>query len=419
LSFLLRGADLICLGKEEIITGDLLIEEERIVSLGKEVTHPGENTEVIECKGLQVFPGFFDMHVHFREPGQTHKEEIKSGLQAAAAGGFTGVAAMANTSPVIDQPELVESLLAKGKKLQGPDYYQIGAATFGLSGEEFTDIPGLFKGGTVAISDDGQPIPDTNMLKELLQWTLELGFVYIEHCEDKTYEPEDPLSEINMVYRDIDCLAQTGGNLHLAHISCQKSLELVAEGKKEGLNLTCEVTPHHLALDQETVKKMGANARMNPPLRRREDVLALQQGVAEGLIDAIATDHAPHTPGEKDVPIKKAPRGVVGLETAVGVIWNELFHGMELSPILLGHLLAENPRRILGLPPEDIREGNKANFTVIDPAQKWRVDPQEFYSKSLNSAFSGEYLQGKPVLVFKNGKKIMEKGRVIFPAGRS
>lgn len=419
MSFLLKEAELICLEKEEIITGDLLLGEDRIVSMGKEINCPGEHTEIIDCKGLQVFPGFFDMHVHFREPGQTHKEDINSGLQAAAAGGFTGVAAMANTSPVIDKPELVETLLARGRELQGPDYCQIGAATFGLAGREFTDIPGLLRAETVAISDDGHPIPDPGMLKELLQWTLELGFVYIEHCEDKTYEPEDQRSEINMVYRDIDCLAQTGGNLHLAHISCKKSLELVTEGKKEGLNLTCEVTPHHLALDQEAIKKMGSNARMNPPLRSREDVLALQQGVTEGLIDAIATDHAPHTPEEKDVSFNKAPRGVVGLETALGVIWKELFYGLNLSPLLLGKLLAENPRKILKLPLQDIKVGNKADLTVINPAREWSVDPPKFYSKSRNSPFSGENLQGKPVLVFKNGQKIMEKGRVMFPTGRS
>jgi len=419
LAYLLKGADLICPGKKEIFTGDILIEETLLSSIGKEIDPPEDSTEVIDCKGLQVFPGFFDMHVHFRDPGQTHKEDLFSGLQAAAAGGFTGVAAMANTTPVIDNPNLVSKILEKGKELGGPSYHQIPAATFGLTGKELTDFSGLLSAGAVAFSDDGQPIWDQGLLNEILQASSELGFVYIEHCEDQNYEPEDLASEVNMVYRDIECLIKRGGNLHLAHISCAKSLELVIEGKKEGLNLTCEVTPHHLALDYRIIKEKGTNARMNPPLRKPEDVIALREGVAEGYVDAIATDHAPHTKREKDVPYNKAPRGVVGLETAVGVIWKELHHGMKVSPLLLGQVLSENPRRILGLPVQELKEGAKADLTLVDPVKEWVVDPEGFYSRGKNSPFSGERLKGKPAFVFKDGMKIMEKGRVLSPAGRN
>lgn len=419
MDFLLKGAELICLEKEKIVTGDLLISGTEIVGLGREIDPPQGELEIIDCSGLQVFPGFFDMHVHFREPGQTHKEDIKSGLQAAAAGGFTGVAAMANTSPVVDGPSLVETLLNKGKEYGGPEYHQIAAATRNLQGKEFADISGLLSAGAIAISDDGQPIQDSGFLKDLLQHSKEKGFLYIEHCEDKKYEPENPLSEIQMVYRDIDCLTQTGGRLHIAHISCGKSLELVVEGKKQGLNLTCEVTPHHLFLDQGVIKKMGTNARMSPPLRTPEDAAVLREGLKKGLIDCIATDHAPHSPGEKEKSYNQAPRGVVGLETAVGTVWKELFHGEGLSPLLLGKLFATNPRRILNLSPIDIRQGGRADLTVIDPEKEWRVRAEDFYSRGKNSPFTGKALRGKPALVFKNGEKIMENGRVLIPAGRN
>jgi len=416
---LLKNADLMLLQKNEILQGDILIEGQYITALEPDLDPPDRDTEIIDCSGWQVFPGFFDMHVHLREPGQTHKEDIESGLRAAAAGGFTEVAAMANTSPPVDSPQLIKELKDRAKQVGGVEYHQIAAATAGLAGEKLLDLESLLEAGAVAISDDGQPIKDVGLLREILNQSNQLGFTYIEHCEDQEYEPENPASEIKMVYRDIDCLASTGGRLHLAHISCGEALSLVAEGKKDGLNLTCEVTPHHLALSSEIIKKVGTGGRMNPPLRNKEDVLALQEGVVQGVVDVIATDHAPHTPREKNRPYSIAPRGVIGLETAVGVIWEQFWHGRELSPLVLGRMLISNPREVLNLPSREIEIGGEATLSIIDPAEKWQVAPDAFYSRSRNTPFAGENFRGKPVLIFQRGEKIMEQGRVKFPEGRN
>ncbi len=416
---LLKNADLMLLQKNEMVQGDILIEGEKITALEPDVDPPDQDTEIIDCSGWQVFPGFFDMHVHFREPGQTHKEDIKSGLRAAAAGGFTGVAAMANTSPAVDNPGLLKELKDRATRIGGVEYHQIAAATQGLAGKKLLDIESLLAAGAVAISDDGQPIKEVELLQEILRQSAELGFTYIEHCEDQEYEPENPYSEIKMVYRDINCLAGTGGRLHLAHISCGEALDLVAEGKKDGLNLTCEVTPHHLFLSSDIIKKAGTRARMNPPLRTKKDVQALQEGVAQGLVDVIATDHAPHTSREKNRPYARAPRGIIGLETAVGVVWEQLWQGRELSPLLLGQMLAHNPREVLNLPNKEIGVQEEATLTIIDPEKKWRIDPDAFYSRSCNTPFAGENLRGKPILTFQRGVKIMEQGRVLFSEGRN
>ncbi len=407
---ILKEATIVDLAEGKEFTGDILIAEGIIQKIGSGLVD--NQAEVIDCRGKHVFPGFVDMHVHLRQPGQEHKENIETGLKAAAAGGFTAVCAMANTNPPVDNPGVLRSNLerARGK---GIDYYQIAAATVGQKGKKIVPVEELQKAGAVAFSDDGFPIQDKGLMTEILSLSKELGFTLIEHCEDCSLAPTDPLSEVRMVERNLNLLAGYGGNLHLAHVSCGDSLRLIKEALGSNLDVTCEVTPHHLVLTQEAVKKYGTLAKVNPPLRRVEDVEALQEALCEKVIHCIATDHAPHTREEKNVSYKRAPVGIMGLETAVGILWDFFFHRGLLKSHELGRLFSQNPARIMGLARPAIKEGNPAVMSVIDAEKEWTVNPETFYSRSQNTPFTGWKLRGAPFLVVHAGNKIMEDGRVL------
>ncbi len=391
---------------------DILISNGKIAALSPDLSQGSLPAEaIIDCRGCMIFPGFMDMHVHFREPGQEYKEDITSGLRAAAKGGFTAVAAMANTSPAVGKKEILAANLAKAIAQSGPDYYQIVAVTKDLQGKELTEIEALLHSGAVACSDDGKPLK-AQIMKEVLALSREQGFTLIEHCEEEDIEPENPLAEIKAVERNLNLLASHGGNLHLAHISCKESIELIIDAKKCGLEVTCEVTPHHFSLCGQRREEVGTLAKMNPPLRESKDVLALQEAIYYGWVDAIATDHAPHTCKEKSLSFSQAPYGVVGLETAVGLAWEYLYHNCNVKPAQLGRLFSFNPRNILGTAKAKIDVGSTANLTVVDPNREWIVQKDSFLSRCKNSPFLGFSLRGKPILAIKATRLLLREDKV-------
>jgi dihydroorotase len=381
--------------------------------------------EVIEydMTGKLVVPGFFDMHVHFREPGQTHKEDIRTGALAAAYGGFTGVLCMPNTSPAIDNTKILNENRIKARD-NIVNVYSSACATFGRKGIELTDIEGLCKAGALAITDDGSPIADEGIMKEVLTRTCKLNVPVIQHCEIMSITDGGIInkgsvseklnvrgipnsSEYEIIERDINLTRKIkGSRYHVQHISTKESVELVRKAKMEGLYVTAEACPHHFILDDEAVLEYGTNAKMNPPLRTREDMDAVIEGLRDRTIDVICTDHAPHDDEEKKLPLEKAPFGIVGLETAVGLSYTYLVNKGTISIEEMIHKMSINPRKILNLPQIRIREGEPANLTILDLDKEWEVDVNKFHSKSRNTPFAGWKLQGKSCGIVNNNRHL-------------
>jgi dihydroorotase len=379
--------------------------------------------EEVDLRGKIVAPGFIDMHVHLREPGYEHKETIESGCASAAAGGFTAVCCMPNTNPAIDDESVVRYVHEKGKSVcEGiVDVYPIGAATKGRQGSELAPMAELAQAGAVGFSDDGSPIASAEIMRRCLEYSSMYGVPVIQHAEEPTMTHDGcmnegvtatrlgvpgipPIAEELMVARDIILLGYTpGARYHVAHISTRGALNLVRRAKSERMNVTCEVTPHHFSLLEEIVAGFDTNTKMNPPLRTREDVEAMKEGLRDGTIDVIATDHAPHTIDEKEVEYTQAPFGIVGLETSIGLCFTELVHKKVLTVSQLVEKLSTNPRRILSLPKITFAEGEKANITMLDPSLDWTVDISLFRSKSKNSPFQGYRLKGKAIGIVNNG----------------
>ncbi len=405
---------------------DLLISEGKI----ERISEPGSELRaerVIPAQGKLVVPGLIDIHTHLREPGREDEETILSGSQAAVAGGFTAVACMANTQPPIDSQEGVRFVLERGREAFCR-IYPIAAVTKGLRGEELTEVADLVRAGAVALSDDGNPVSSSQLMRRALEYSKAFGVSIISHCEDRDLSSGGvinesftstllglggipSLSEEVMVARDIQLAQFTGGRLHLAHLSTAGSLELVREAKGKGVRVTAEVTPHHLILSDEQIRaSFDPNLKVNPPLREREDVDALREGLADGTIDCIVTDHAPHSSEEKDVEFDAAPFGIIGLETSLGLILTELYHKglLDLKPII--SLMSTNPARILGLPGGDLRPGGPADVTIIDLEKEWEVEPARFKSKSRNTPFGGWRLKGKAVVTIVGGRIVYQEG---------
>ena len=372
-----------------------------------------------DMNGKIIVPGFFDMHVHFREPGQTHKEDITSGALAAAYGGFTGVLCMPNTKPPIDSTEVIDSLTKKAKG-NIVNIYNTGCATIAREGRHITDINALHKHGALAITDDGSPIADDKIMMRVLEETAKVNIPVIQHCEvmsitDKGIMNEGAVSkklgvkgtpnasEYEIIKRDTKLVEKAkGSRYHVQHISTKEGVELVRKAKKKGLNVTAEACPHHFILTDEAVIKYGANAKMNPPLRTKEDVEAVVEGLRDGTIDAICTDHAPHSEEEKSLPLEKVPFGVIGLETAVGLTYTYLVEKGIISVEDMIMKMSVNPRRILNLPEIKIQEGEPANFTILDLNSKCTVDVNKFHSKSKNTPYNGWELKGMPAGIVNN-----------------
>ncbi len=414
---LIRNGILLDPASGEERRADVLISDGRIARIAENIEQ--KNIPVFDARGRYISPGWFDMHVHFREPGREDKETIATGCAAAVSGGFTGVCPMPNTAPVADNRGIIEMQIAKAEETP-VDLHPIAAATVGQRGEELSEMADLVDAGAVAFSDDGVAIATAAITRRAMEYASMYDVPIIEHCEDISLArggamnegaastrlglPGIPgIAEDLIVARDILLAEYTGARVHIAHISTAGAVELVRRAKKRGVKVTCEVTPHHFCLTDDHIESYDANYKMNPPLRTQNDVEAMIAGLKDGTIDVIATDHAPHAPEEKEVEFTAAPFGITGLETAIGLIISKLVLPGHLSLVQALEKITRAPRHILNLPQAIVQEGEPANLTLFDAAQKWQVRAEEFYSKSRNSPFIGEELTGRAVAVYNRG----------------
>ena len=402
---------------------DIGIDGGKIVSLGKTDEHA---QRVIDAKGkLCALPGLFDMHVHFRDPGLTYKEDIITGANAAKAGGFTGVACMPNTKPPIDSPEGVKYVFEKAKKT-GIDVFPIACVTKGMKGQELCDYDALKAAGVTAISDDGRPVENAELMRQAIEKTNENGLIVTSHCEDLKIinggiinkgdiseklgvKGMDRASEDYITAREI-CLAMScNARVHICHVSTKGSVNIIRAAKKDGVKVTCKTAPHYFTFTDEKLLARGADFRMSPPLRTEEDRAAVEEAVLDGTIDCIITDHAPHAPEEK-ADFEKAPNGVVGLETSLAATLTALYHTGKISLQRLVTLMCVNPRRILSIPGGSLRPGDIADICIFDPNEEWVVDPAKLHSKSKNTCFKGMTLKGRVKYTVLDGKIVYTDG---------
>lgn len=417
-TLLIKGGRVIDPSQDLDQVADVLIAEGKVEALG-EMRASAE--EVIEAKGLIVSPGLIDMHVHLREPGKAEEETIASGSGAAVAGGFTTVCCMPNTEPAVDSQASAEFVFLQAQRAAGANIYPIGAITKGRQGKGLAEMGGLIQGGAVAFSDDGDCIKDAAVMRWALEYAKMLKKPIIDHCEDKDLSEEGIMhegfvsmvlglpgmpaaAEEVMVSRDLILTEYTGGHVHIAHISTSGSVDLVRRARARGVPVTCEATPHHLTLTDECVKTFDTNFKMNPPLRTARDVAALRKGLADGTIDCIVSDHAPHALEEKDVEFTLAPFGVIGMETLLPMVITELVEKGVLSINEVIAKLTVNPARILDLPKGTLTVGADADITIIDPKLEWQIDVEKFKSKSRNCPFHGRKVTGRARFTIVGGE---------------
>ena len=415
---------------------DVLIEGDRIARIEAQIS-VGNETETIEVPaGFIVCPGFIDMHVHLREPGQEHKETIASGTASAVAGGFTAVACMPNTSPVNDNAGVTRLILQKAAEANLARVYPIGAVSRGQHGEQLADIAELREAGCVAVTDDGHPVATALLARRALEYTSMFGIPLIEHCEDPSLKAEGcahegaraaelglkgipGVAESIMAARDILLAEATGGHVHVAHMSAWTTLEAVRQGKSRGVKVTCEVTPHHFTLTDDalaTPVPYDTNTKMNPPLRETKDRDAMLQGLVDGSIDVIATDHAPHHYDEKNVEFDRAPFGIVGLETAIPIALDRLVHTGLITYTRLVELMSVNPARILRLPGGSLEPGSIADVTVLAPDLSVTIDRALLRSKSKNTPFHGWTFRGGVAATIVGGRIVYANPDTAWPA---
>jgi dihydroorotase len=391
---------------------DILIENGVITEIGKLNEKDFGEIKKFDLEGKLVVPGFFDMHVHLREPGREDKETVISGCNCAANGGFTGLACMPNTEPAIDSAEVV-FFIKKQASHHLVEVYPVAAATLGRKGEVLSPMAELFEAGAVGFTDDGTAIKTASILKRAMEYSKMYDLPIIEHCEDDSLAggamnesinstilglpPIPSLAEDLIVMRDILVAEYTGAKIHIAHISTKKSVDMVREAKAKGIRVTAEVTPHHFTLTDDAVKTYDTNLKMNPPLRTKKDVDAIIEGLKDGTLDCIASDHAPHTIEEKEVEFEYAPNGIIGLETQIGLALTELYHKKILTIEQIIEKLSVNPRKILNIPVPQIKKGEPANLTIMDLNIVWTVDKLKSFSKSINTPFDKKLLTGKSV----------------------
>ncbi|MDW7759067.1 MAG: dihydroorotase [Acidobacteriota bacterium] len=403
---------------------DILIAEGRIAGMGSRLDCRADRT--VDASGWAVCPGFIDMHVHLREPGYEHKETIRTGSRAAARGGFTTICCMSNTQPVNDSVEVTSFILDEAMRSSSVRIHPIASVTRGMKGLELTDMAALADAGAVAFSDDGRHVGDSGVMRRALEWADSLNRLVIDHCEDLALAAGGAMhegsqnrrlglkgipseSEAGPVRRDIALARETRSRVHIAHLSVKGAVEAVREAKAEGVRVSAEATPHHLVLTDEALERPDPNLKMNPPLRGREDVDALVEAVRSGVVDAVATDHAPHAPGEKAADFDEAPFGVIGLETAVSILLDRFVHKNVFPMMRLVELLSWNPARLLGLEGAGcIAVGAAADLTLIDTSAEIVVDAAAMESKSRNTPFHGWTLRGCPVMTVVGG-------RIVFP----
>ena len=407
-------------GLDEIT--DILIDDGKIKKVAKEICDDADR--VIDGKGrLVVFPGMVDMHVHLRDPGFTHKEDIKTGTDSAKAGGFTAVACMPNTKPAIDNPETVNYILQKSANT-GVRVYPVGCITKAMQGWELCDFDELKNCGVIAVSDDGRPVENAELMRLALEMSNKNGLTVISHCEDLNIinggimnkgeisekigaKGMDRASEDYITAREIALAMSCNAHIHIAHVSTEGSVNIIRAAKKDGVKVTCETCPHYFTYTDEKLVSMDADYRMNPPLRTEKDREAIEKAVLDGTIDCIVTDHAPHSKEEK-ADFFTAPNGVVGLETSLAVTLTKLYHTGKCNLMRICELMSENPRRVLSLPEISIKSEMTADLTIFDPDAEWEVVPEELHSKSKNTVFKGEKLKGKNLYTITDGKIVYE-----------
>jgi len=417
-SLLIRGGRIIDPARHVDARGDLLILDGRIAD---PTSRSNGAVPEFDARDLLVCPGLFDMHVHLREPGGEHKETIATGCAAAAAGGFTAVACMPNTRPPLDDPELVAGVIHRAEQAGLCRVFPVAAITRGRLGKELTDFVALAGAGAVAFSDDGDGVEDDAVMTEALRRAREADAVLIQHCEFKRLSAGgvmhrgptaealnlpgiDPAAEESMIERDIRLVARTGGRYHVAHISTARSVEMVRQAKREGLPVTAEVCPHHLLLTDRDCAGADPNFKMSPPLRTPEDVATCLEAVLDESIDCLVTDHAPHTSAEKAAGFREAPFGIVGLETAVGLLGTELVRPGRLDWSGFVRRMTCSAYSVLGLPAPTLTPGSRADLCLIDPNCDWTIDPARFLSRSHNTPFSGRRVTVRPVATLLAGR---------------
>jgi dihydroorotase len=409
---------------------DVWIVDGHIAALGDhlevaQLSQPGLSPRILEVPGCVVAPGFLDVHTHLREPGFEYKETIASGLAAAAAGGFTGVAAMANTQPVNDHPAVTELMKRRAAAVGGTRLYPIGAVSAGLAGKELSEIGGMHEAGIVALSDDGMPVMNARLMRRAMEYGRMLNLPVLSHCEDHGLSaagvmhegvvstalglPGVPGAAENvMVYRDIQLAAMTGAHVHIQHVSTAEAVALVRRAKDQGLCVTAEACPHHFTLTHEAIRQYDTNTKVNPPLRTADDVEAIKAGLRDGTIDIIASDHAPHHVTEKEQDYESAPSGMIGLETSVGLSL-ALYHEGVLSLPQLIAKFTMHPARLLGTTLGTLEVGSPADVTIIAPEQTFVVDASTLQSQSRNTPFLGWQLRGMAVATIVGGNIIFER----------
>jgi dihydroorotase len=405
---------------------DLLLADGRIAAIGRELGGP-DGVDVHDATGLVVCPGFIDLHVHLREPGGEHKETIATGARAAVAGGFTAVCAMPNTDPPCDDPAAVGFVRAEGLRANAARVYPVGAISVDQKGERLTEVGEMIGSGAVAITDDGRPVSDAGLMRLALSYARSFGIPVASHCEELGLSRGGSMNEglvatrlgllgipnaaeDVMIARDLTLAELTGGRLHIQHVSTRRGVQLVREAKQRGVQVTAEATPHHCTLTEDAVEGYRTDAKVNPPLRTTQDVAAVVEGVRDGTLDVIATDHAPHHYDEKEQAFDDAPFGMVGLETALGLAITHLVEPGVIDLSGLVQRMSCAPARAFQLPGGTLRRGFPADLTVFDPTAEWTVDPRAFFSKSRNSPFAGWRLRGLATLTIVGGRLTYQRG---------
>jgi dihydroorotase len=403
----------------------VLIRDGRIAKVAQRITAP--EAEVLDATGLIVAPGFIDLHVHLREPGNEHAETIETGARAAAAGGFTSICCMPNTTPVNDNAAVTQFIVETAHRMAPVNVFPIGAISSRSQGEKLAEIGHMHRAGIVGLSDDGRPVMSSGLMRHAMEYSLAFGLVLIQHAEDLTLSHGGQMhegaqstrlglrgipgsSEDVMVARDILLAEQTGARYHVAHLSTARSLELVRDAKRRGLPVTCEVTPHHFTLCDEDIRDYDSNYKMKPPLRSRTDVEAMLEGLADGTVDAIATDHAPHPGSDKMQEFDQAPFGIIGLESALGLALERLYHSKRLTLSRLVSVFSCNPARVVSLKDRGtLAPGAHADVTLFSTERPWTLDANRSASRSRNTPFDGREFRGGQEVTIVGGKVVWKR----------
>lgn len=422
---LIRGGRVIDPSRGADGVADVYLEDGKVASVGRGIGSP-DAALVIDAPGKIVSPGLIDLHVHLREPGQEDLETVASGAMAAAAGGFSAVCAMPNTDPVTDNQAAVGFIVSQAQRAGKARVYPIGAISLGQKGQQLAEFGELVGAGAVAVSDDGKPVVSSHLMRTALEYARTFGIPVADHCEDPTLSAGGAMhegivstrlglkgvpsaAEEIMVARDILLAEHTGGHVHLCHMSTRGSVELIRRAKEKGIRVTAEACPHHFTLTHEQCEGYNTNAKMNPPLREPEDREAIRQGLKNGTIDAICTDHAPHHYDAKEREFDDAPNGIIGLETAFGLAVTELVGSGVLTLCDLIDRMSAAPARIFNLPGGSLAPGAPADVTISDPSAQWTVDPSRFYSRSRNTPFGGRRLTGRAELTIVRGQVVYRR----------